>query len=444
MKTVSRMLVAFSLTVAPAAAQWSGELVNLSARLRLPAGPAPAIAGAVLAGDGARPLLVRAVGPGLAAFGVTGVLADPRLTVFDAAGRAIASNDNWESEAGGAAVREAAAASAAFALAPGSRDAAVVLPAGAGALSIHVAGADTAGGVVLIEVFALGATGPRLVNLSVLATAGTGSDTLTAGFVVRGGVLPLLVRGVGPTLATFGVTGAVADPRLAVVDAAGATVADNDDWDAASTTSLVQRITADSGAFALPLRGKDAAALVSLGSGAYTAQVGGGTSAALVEIYATPAETAEINGALRGEPGNIQDNVFQSLAIDPRGPATVYLGTETNGIFKTADGGATWTRLRRGFCLDPNRLGYPQIYEIAIDPERPGTLYAATIAAPGPATGSGPEVLRSGNGGIYKSTDGGLSWQQRIDGFGSTYSAHVLLHPRPRRVRRTPSRAAPR
>jgi photosystem II stability/assembly factor-like uncharacterized protein len=43
-------------------------------------------------------------------------------------------------------------------------------------------------------------------------------------------------------------------------------------------------------------------------------------------------------------------------------------------------------------------------------------------------------VLRSGNGGIYKSTDGGLSWQQRIDGFGSTYSAHVLLHPRDRRT----------
>jgi photosystem II stability/assembly factor-like uncharacterized protein len=293
---------------------------------------------------------------------------------------------------------------------------------------MHVSGAD--GGVVLIELYTLGGAGPRLLNLSVLAGAGAGDDTLTAGFVLRGGVVPLLVRGVGPALLPLGVAGAMADPRLLVIDAAGASLATNDDWAGGGNASYVAQVAADAGAFTLPTGSKDAAAIVSLGSGAYTVQVtaaGGAGGLALAEVYATAAETAEINGALRGQPGNIQDNVFQSLTIDPRDSNVVYLGTETNGIFKTADGGATWTRLRKGLRLDANRSGYPQIYEVTVDPDRPGTLYAATVAAPGPATGSGVEVLRSGIGGVYKSTDGGLTWQQRIDGFASTYAPHVIL-----------------
>jgi len=96
-------------------------------------------------------------------------------------------------------------------------------------------------------------------------------------------------------------------------------------------------------------------------------------------------------------------------------------------MFKTTDGGAAWMRLRKGLRLDSNKLGYAQIYEIAVDPTRSNTLYAATVAAPGPATGIGVEVLRSGIAGVYKSTDGGLTWQQRINGFASTYTPHVVL-----------------
>ncbi len=115
------------------------------------AGGGSAIAGAVVSGPGTQTLLVRAVGPGLGGFGVEGVLADPRLTVFDAAGRVIATNDNWESDGGGVAVPEVAGAAGAFALAAGSKDAAAVVRVGAGALTIHVAAADGASGVVLIE-----------------------------------------------------------------------------------------------------------------------------------------------------------------------------------------------------------------------------------------------------------------------------------------------------
>ncbi|MBM3854471.1 MAG: hypothetical protein FJ399_15190, partial [Verrucomicrobia bacterium] len=113
----SRIFAGLVCFAAVARAQPIAELGNLSARMRLASGGSPVVVGAVLAGEGNATLLVRAVGPGLAGFGVSGVLADPRLTVFGANGSPISTNDNWESEAGGAAVREAAAQAGAFALA---------------------------------------------------------------------------------------------------------------------------------------------------------------------------------------------------------------------------------------------------------------------------------------------------------------------------------------
>ena len=73
-------------------------------------------------------------------------------------------------------------------------------------------------------------TSGRLGNLSVRTKAGTGGDTLIAGFVVSGaGARSLLVRGVGPTLANFGVSGALADPAVALFSGSSQLAA-NDDW----------------------------------------------------------------------------------------------------------------------------------------------------------------------------------------------------------------------
>jgi hypothetical protein len=110
---------------------------------------------------------------------------------------------------------------------------------------------------------------------------------VTAGFVI-GGATPrkVLVRAIGPTLASFGVGGVVADPRLALFT--GQTqIAANDNWggDAALSAAFVQV-----GAFALAADSKDAAILVTLDPGSYTAQVSGvgGTGVALVEVYEVP------------------------------------------------------------------------------------------------------------------------------------------------------------
>ena len=43
-------------------------------------------------------VIVRAIGPSLAAYGVSGVLSDPTLTIYDSSGSVIASNDNWQDD----------------------------------------------------------------------------------------------------------------------------------------------------------------------------------------------------------------------------------------------------------------------------------------------------------------------------------------------------------
>lgn len=132
----------------------TSRLRNLSARARVAAGSGVAIPGFVVAGDNARTVLVRAVGPGLASFGVGGVLSRPSLVVLSG-DVAVAANAGWEVSADPAALTAAAARSGAFALQAGRADAALIATLPAGAWTIQVSGADGGSGVVLIEVYDL-------------------------------------------------------------------------------------------------------------------------------------------------------------------------------------------------------------------------------------------------------------------------------------------------
>ncbi len=132
----------------------------------------------------------------------------------------------------------------------------------------------------------------------------------------------------------------------------------------------------------------------------------------------------EINGSRKGEPGNIQDNMFHSLTIDPRNENIVFAGTEANGIFKTTDGGVHWVRLRRGLKCTALHNTYSQIFGITVDPTNSQTVYASTVNGPGPPS---PPSYPSASGGIYKSTDGGITWSQRTNGLTNTYACYVLV-----------------
>lgn len=122
----------------------------------------------------------------------------------------------------------------------------------------------------------------------------------------------------------------------------------------------------------------------------------------------------------------VQDNPFRSLTISHRDPNVVFMGSEGNGIFKSSDGGRAWQWLRTGLRYTLGFGTYPEIYDIAIDPENESRVMAATTNGPGPPSGDYPSAV----GGAYLSTDGGLTWQQRNNGLTNGAANAVAIHPR--------------
>ena len=271
----------------PVSAGSPSGLTNLSVRTAAGAGADTLIVGFSTSGSGVRPLLIRGVGPTLAMFGVASVHPDPSLRL-EASGRGLlAQNNDWDPTDG---VGTVAAFAGAFPLPVGSRDAALVYTATNGPYTAQISGGS---GVTLLEAYDIGDfAGPQLVNLSARSRVGAGAESLIAGFVVSGvNPVRLLIRGVGPALASFGVTGTLADPTVEVFRAGGTRVTENDDWSAGGQGAALDAAFREANAFPLPPGSKDAALIVVLPPGVYTAQVsgvGGTLGVALVEIYLLP------------------------------------------------------------------------------------------------------------------------------------------------------------
>lgn len=269
----------------------AARLANVSVRSGAGVGDQTLIVGLAVGGSGSKQVLVRAVGPGLTQFGLTGALADPQLRLFNAAGVQTNVNEDW---GGGVTLSDAFAAVGAFSLPAASKDAALLVPLSAGAYTAQVS--SSAGtGTALLEAYDSDASlsTTRFVNISARTQVGTGDNILVIGFVVTGtGSKKVLIRAVGPGLTQFGLGGVLADPQLRLFNAAGVATDTNDDW-AATPALAAAHVTAfaQTGAFGLPASSKDAALLVTLQPGAYTAQVsgvGGTTGVALVEVYEAP------------------------------------------------------------------------------------------------------------------------------------------------------------
>jgi photosystem II stability/assembly factor-like uncharacterized protein len=92
----------------------------------------------------------------------------------------------------------------------------------------------------------------------------------------------------------------------------------------------------------------------------------------------------------------------RALAFDPHEPATMYVGVEEGGIYRTRDSGASFESLNDGL--------YGDIHTVAIDPRDSRRLYATT------------------GRGFYLSQDGGGSWRHIRQGFTRSYTVPLLVH----------------
>ena len=221
-----------------------GTLINVATRAFVGTGDHVLIGGFVVRGPEPKTLLVRAAGPALAGFGVGGVLDDPVLRIFSGAAPQ-AENDQWGVPAGpgnpasAAAIAQAATQVRAFPLAPGSADAAVLATLPAGAYSAVVEGAGGTTGSALVEVYEVGRSAGRIINLATRGYAGRAGREMVGGFVVEGEpgtTKRILLRVLGPSLgrAPFHLTGVLDDPEVELRNAAGELLLVGDDWSSGS------------------------------------------------------------------------------------------------------------------------------------------------------------------------------------------------------------------
>jgi hypothetical protein len=253
-------------------------LANISTRVRVETGDNALVAGFIVSGTQPKKVIIRAIGPSLAATGIAQPLANPTLELYGPSGL-IARNDDWRTDQEAEIVASALPPSE-------NREAAIVanLPAGNTGYTAVVRGADNGTGVGVVEVYDLDPKSEsRMINISTRGLVQTREEVLIAGLIVMGPTpRKVIIRALGPSLA---VTGALADPMLELRDGNGALLEANDDW----VNSPNKQAIIDS---AIPPTDPHEAAIVwSLsGNGApYTAVVqgtDGSRGIALVEVYA--------------------------------------------------------------------------------------------------------------------------------------------------------------
>ena len=261
----------------------TGFVLNLSTRVRVGTGDHVLIGGFIVDGSSPKKLMIRGIGPSLAASGVPMPLADPRVSLRDSSGAAIAQNDNWRTtQIGGVITSDQAAAIEASGIAPkNDAESAMIVTLAPGRYTAIVEGAG--GGTALVEMYDLDDnTTTRVANISTRGDVATGDNVLICGAIL-GGPHPteVLVRALGPSLIDSGVTGALQDPTLTLHNANGFLVGSNQDW-----KDNEQQYIRSTGAE--PPDDREAAIVSVLYPGNYTAVVRGKnntTGIALVEFY---------------------------------------------------------------------------------------------------------------------------------------------------------------
>jgi hypothetical protein len=257
------------------------QVQNLSTRGTVSIGDNVLIGGFIVTGTEPKTIVLRALGPSLSRFGVSRALRDPVLSVHNSSRTLIATNDNWEDDPAHLEIT-------ANGLAPGNLlESATLQTLTPGAYTVIVRGKDPTAGTGLVELYDLSPrSNSKLVNMSTRGSVGTVDNVLISGFIVADvGSATVIVRALGPSLASSGVSGALSDPTLTIYDSTGSAIATNDNWQDNPNAIDIQRNRL------APPNPSEAALVLRLPAGAYTAIVRGAdgdTGVALAEVYTLP------------------------------------------------------------------------------------------------------------------------------------------------------------
>ena len=247
-------------------------LVNISTRGTVETGENVLIGGFIVSGSDSQQVIIRGLGSTLTNFGVPDALQDPMLDLHNTTSM-MTSNDDWQSAENANQIptnyRPA-----------NSRESAVMTTLQPGSYTAVMHGKNSTTGIGLLEVYSAPSV---LTNVSTRGFVGTGDRVLIGGFSSGGGIgsIQVIIRALGPTLTQFGVSDALADPTLSVIDSNGNAVASNDNWKNAQQTAI------QNSGFAPP-NDLESAIITTLTNGNYTAIVSGkngATGVGLLEVY---------------------------------------------------------------------------------------------------------------------------------------------------------------
>jgi hypothetical protein len=186
------------------------------------------IAGFIITGNVPKDVAVRGIGPSLADFGISDALADPTLELRASDGSLILQNDDWEDNS------PRATQLLALGLAPNNpKESGIPTTLHPGAYTAILAGKNQGTGVGLVEVYDTNtSSNSQLANISTRGLVQTAENVMIGGFILGGSSsnTRVALRGIGPSLAQFGLSPVLADPTLELHDSNGATLIANDDW----------------------------------------------------------------------------------------------------------------------------------------------------------------------------------------------------------------------
>ena len=251
-------------------------LANLATRVQVGAANNVAIAGFIVTGNSSKQIVVRGLGPSLAAASVQGALSDPVIELYDASGHLLSSNNDWQATQAQA-LRDAN-------LAPSNDlESAILTTLSPGAYTVVLHGNASATGIGLVELYDLQiSASSKLGNLSTRGLVGVGQSVMIGGTIVTGqDNARVAFRALGPSLSAAGIANAISDPQLDLFDGNGTRIGANNNWKDSQQAAIA---SAGLG----PANDLESAIIIDLAPGNYTAVlsgVNGATGVALVEAY---------------------------------------------------------------------------------------------------------------------------------------------------------------